>query len=196
MQKFFRRSASAAIAPGALTLPSLALAHPEHGESVRHAASNFFEGLMHPLGGLDHLLMIIAVSAWAALLPPRGRVMVAASLAAFVGIGALLPVTGGAGLEAAIALTVIGAGVLLAVGRRWPIWATGALGAVFAMIHGFAHGAEGPGASGSYVAGLMLTTGALALAISFAAAHLQARHIWMRIVGSVSAALGAVALAG
>src|SRR5690606_497933 len=82
----------------AVMLPGTALAHPGHG-----VADNLVTGLMHPLGGLDHLLMIVAVSAWAALLQPAGRIVVAACLALFVGVGALLPVSGGAALEAAIA---------------------------------------------------------------------------------------------
>lgn len=174
----------------ALASPA-AIAHPGHD-----VGANFVEGLMHPLGGLDHLLMIIAVSAWASLLAPRGRVFVAASLAAFVGIGALLPVGGGAALEAAIALTVVGAGMLLALGRRWPLWATGLTSAAFALIHGFAHGAEGPAQSAAYVTGLIATTAVLALLVSFAAASLQERRVLLRIGGALGAAAGAWALAG
>ena len=172
-------------------LPGTALAHPGHG-----VGDNLLTGLMHPLGGLDHLLMIVAVSAWAALLQPAGRNVVAGCLALFVGVGALLPVAGGNALEAAIAVTVVGAGTLLAVGRRWPLWATGSLSAAFALVHGFAHGAEGPGSSAAYVFGVVVTTGLLALAVSWLVATVQVRAIWLRVAGIVSAASGAVALAG
>lgn len=172
-------------------LPGTALAHPGHS-----VADNLMTGLLHPLGGLDHLLMIVAVSAWAALLQPAGRMVVACCLALFVGVGALLPVSGGNALEAAIALTVVGAGTLLAVGRSWPLWATGSLSAVFALIHGFAHGAEGPATSAAYITGVVLATGLLALLVSFLVATIQLRRIWLRIAGILSAALGAVALAG
>jgi urease accessory protein len=128
--------------------------------------------------------------------PPSSRVAIAACLALFVGVGAMVPVSGGPALETAIALTVMGAGVLLAVGRRWPLWATGALGAVFALVHGFAHGAEGPAQSRAYVAGLMLATAALAFAVSFAAARLHSRTPLLRIAGIVSAAAGTAGLAG
>lgn len=170
--------------------PATALAHPGHD-----AGENLLAGVLHPLTGLDHVLMIVAVSAWAALLAPAGRVVVAACLALFVGAGALLPVGGGPALEAAIALTVIGAGLLLAVGRRWPVWASGALGALFATIHGFAHGAEGPGNSALYIAGLMLATAALALAVSFLAGRLQTRPLWLRAAGIAGAAVGTAGLA-
>jgi urease accessory protein len=170
-------------------LPGTALAHPGH-----EAGANLMAGLLHPLTGLDHVLMIVAVSAWAALLAPAGRVTVAASLAVFVGIGALLPIGGGAALEATIALTVVGSGILLAVGRRWPLWATAVLAACFALIHGFAHGTEGPGRSGLYVTGLMVMTGVLALIVSFVAARLRSRPLWLRATGLASAALGMAAM--
>lgn len=170
--------------------PATALAHPGHS-----VGANLMAGVLHPLTGLDHVLMIVAVSAWAALLAPAGRVVVATCLALFVGAGALLPVSGGPALEAAIALTVVGAGMLLAMGRRWPLWATASLSALFALVHGFAHGAEGPLHSFAYIAGLMLATAALALLVAFAAARLQTRSTWMRVAGIASAAAGTVALA-
>lgn len=184
MRQILRPATTAILALAAL--PGTALAHPGH-----EFAGNLMAGLVHPLGGLDHVLMIVAVSAWAAMLSPVGRIAVAAALAMFVGIGALLPVSGGVALEDAISLTVIGAGILLAVGRRWPTWATASLAACFALVHGFAHGAEGPVHSGSYVAGLVLATAAMALATSFLAALIRDRASWLR-AGGIAAALGGI----
>jgi urease accessory protein len=169
--------------------PAPALAHAGHD-----IGQNLMAGLLHPLTGVDHLLMIIAVSAWAALLASAGRLAVAACLAVFVGIGALLPVSGGAALEGAIATTVVGAGILLAVGRRWPLWATALLAAGFALVHGFAHGAEGPARSAAYVSGLVATTAALALIVSYLASLLRRRQVWLRTGGALSAAAGLSAL--
>jgi len=171
--------------------PTAALAHPGHGIDQQ-----LMEGLLHPLTGLDHLLMITAVSAWAALLQPQHRVIVAGALALFVGIGAVLNTGAGPVLELAIALTVLGSGVLLAVGRRWPTWATASLAAVFALIHGLAHGTEGPAHSGAYVAGLMLATAGNALLVSFAAARLHRHQNWLRFGGVLSAASAATSLTG
>ncbi|HWL61453.1 MAG TPA: HupE/UreJ family protein [Steroidobacteraceae bacterium] len=167
-----------------------AWAHPGEGSHAGHLVA----GMLHPLTGLDHVLMIVAVSAWSALLPLKGRLTVAACLALFVGIGALLPVSGGPVLESAIALTVIGSGLLLAVGRRAPLWASGALAAGFALIHGFAHGAEGPAHAGLYVPGLVVSTALLAALVSHAAARLSAHATFLRIAGAASAAAGAAAL--
>ncbi|MFO7326212.1 MAG: HupE/UreJ family protein [Pseudomonadota bacterium] len=174
----------------AACMPGIALAHPGHG-----FGDNLMEGLLHPLTGLDHVLMLLAVSAWAARLALAGRMLVAACMAVFVGIGALAPVGAGAMVEAAIALTVVGAGILLAMERRWPAWATGAVAAAFALVHGFAHGAEGP-ASGAYIGGLVLATGTAALLVSTLTALLRPRIAWLRTAGLTSAALGIAALAG
>lgn len=181
----------ALLVPAAL-IPATALAHPGHAD----IGAGFMEGVMHPLGGLDHVLMIVAVSAWAAQLRPAGRTMVAACLGLFVALGALLPAgaVAGRGLEIAIALTVVGAGILLAAGRRWPVWITAAVAALFALIHGLAHGAEGPAASGSYVPGLLVATTGLALLVSMLAAVLQAQRGWLRLCGAAGAAGGTLAL--
>lgn len=181
----------AVLLAGALT-PVAALAHPGHPE----AGAGFMAGLLHPLSGLDHVLMIVAVSLWAAQVKTAGRMAVAASLGVFVAIGALLPVAplAGAGLEIAIALTVIGAGMLLAMGRHWPAWTTASVAALFALIHGFAHGAEGPAASPLYVPGVVAATAGLALVVSLLAARLLTHRRWLRAFGVVGAAVGSVAL--
>lgn len=186
----FRKTTLGTVLTVAL-VPSAALAHAGHD-----AGSHLMAGVLHPLTGIDHVLMIIAVAAWASLLPSAGRAVIAACLGLFVGAGTLLPAMGGPALEAAIALTVIGSGLLLAVRQRWPLYLIGLLSAAFALIHGIAHGAEGPPGSRLYVAGLILATAALALAVSTLAARLQSRPVWLRAAGMACAAGGAIVLAG
>lgn len=176
---------------GAALAPAIAMAHPGHG-----AGQDLAAGVMHPLSGLDHVLMIVAVSAWASSMPGARRLIVAGCLAAFVAIGAMVPAAplSGASLEAAIALTVIGSGMLLALGRGAPLWLAGSLAAAFALVHGFAHGAEGSPASLAYVPGLALATGGLALAVTFIAARFQAHRGWLRLAGVLGAGAGTAAL--
>jgi urease accessory protein len=175
----------------AALVPSIAMAHPGHG-----VGQDLIAGVMHPLSGLDHVLMIVAVSAWASSMSGARRLIVAACLAVFVAIGAMVPAAplSGASLEAAIALTVIGSGMLLALGRGAPIWLAGSLAAAFALVHGFAHGAEGSSALLAYVTGLAAATGGLALVVSFIAARLQAHRGWLRLAGALGAGAGAAAL--
>ena len=142
-----------------LLLPAAALAHPGHV-----AASPFASGLGHPLGGLDHVLAMLAVGLWAAT--TGGRALWAMPLAfvlAMLGGGAL----GAAGLpfpavEPMIlaSIVLLGAAVALALRPTLPL-ALGAI-ALFGLAHGHAHGAEGP-ASGLmlYAGGFMLATAAL-----------------------------------
>jgi len=174
-----------------LLLPSVALAHP--GDAAAH--HNLMEGLLHPLTGFDHLLMITAVGAWAGQLMPRGRLLVAVCLALFVGIGAVLNRGAGPLLEIAIAFTVLGSGLLLALGRRWPLWAGGLLAAGFALVHGLAHGTEGPAHSAAYLGGLIVATGMHALLVATLASRLQQRGWLLRSAGLVTAATAAVNLA-
>jgi urease accessory protein len=172
--KRFNLSRSLIVSTLAVTalLPVAAQAHPGHDITANLAA-----GLLHPLTGLDHVLMIVAVSAWVAMLQPAGRVVAPLCLGLFVAVGALLPSTAipGAALETAIVLTVISAGLLLALGRKLPWWTTGVLASLFAAIHGFAHGAEGPAHSGSYVAGLVLATTGLSVVAVYVVTRLRSR---------------------
>jgi urease accessory protein len=168
----------------------MVMAHPGHG-----VGQNFVAGVLHPLSGLDHVLMIVAVSAWAGAMPRQGRLLVAACLALFVAAGALLPPPASLpALEVAIALTVLGSGMLLAMNRRWPMSASAAVAGLFALIHGFAHGAEGPANTLSYVPGLALATGGLALSVSFLAARLQSHQSGLRLAGVAGAFFGVTAL--
>ena len=43
-----------------LLTPAIALAHPGHGDN------GLIAGIGHPIGGLDHLLAMLAVGLWAA----------------------------------------------------------------------------------------------------------------------------------
>jgi urease accessory protein len=82
----YRRSLTATTLVLAALLPAAAMAHPGH-----ESGHNLMAGFLHPLTGLDHVLVIAAVSAWAAQLRLQARVLVLAALAVAVPLGALLP---------------------------------------------------------------------------------------------------------
>lgn len=180
----------------AFLLPTAALAHPGHDG----LNSTFAAGLLHPLTGPDHVLMIVAVGAWAAQFRTTGRAVVCAALMGFVTLGALLAPVGVQGqlLEGAIALTVVGSGMLLALGRKLPLAGAASLAAVFALVHGFAHGLEGPAETLGYVPGLALSTGLLGAGAAVIAGWLAAggNARWLRRAGALSALSGAVLLLG
>lgn len=142
--------------------PGMAFAHTglEHG-------AGFMHGLEHPIGGLDHVLAMIAVGVFAYVIGGRALWLVPLSFVAMMLVGFML----GAAqfelpfVELGIALSSIVIGGAAAWGRPMPIAAAAALVGIFAIFHGHAHGAEMPAdASGlSYAAGFALSTALLHL---------------------------------
>ena len=57
---------SAAVAAIFLSSSGTALAHTGHGDG-----NSFAQGLLHPIGGLDHVLAMVAVGLYATLLGGR-----------------------------------------------------------------------------------------------------------------------------
>src|SRR5262249_58899472 len=84
--RFTRIAALAAF----VLLPTAALAHPGHG------ADGFTHGFAHPLGGLDHVLAMVAVGLYAALLGGRALWLVPASFVGMMAVGGALGMAGGA----------------------------------------------------------------------------------------------------
>ena len=71
-----------------LCVPALALAHPGHGDN------GLVAGIGHPLGGLDHLLAMLAVGWWAAQQPGAARWALPCTFVASLLIGGLLGFAG------------------------------------------------------------------------------------------------------
>ena len=145
-----------------ILLPTAALAHPGHGDTVGLAY-----GFMHPIGGLDHVLAMVAVGVFAFVLGGRALWLVPASFVGMMAAGFLL---GAAQVEVpfvelGIALSSVVIGGAAARGRPMPVAAAAALVGVFAVFHGHAHGAEMPAnaAGFEYAVGFMLATALLHL---------------------------------
>ena len=143
--------------------PTLAFAHA----GVGHDAG-FFHGFEHPIGGLDHLLAMVAVGIFAFVLGGRSLWLVPLSFVGMMVVGFAL----GAGridmpfVELGIALSSVVIGGAAALGRPMPLAAGMALVSVFAVFHGHAHGAEMPEAAGAltYALGFATATALLHLA--------------------------------
>ena len=150
------RSALAAVVLA--TASGAALAHPGH------ESASFFTGFTHPLGGLDHLLAMLAVGLYAARQPgttrwmlPAGFVLAMLAGAGLGAIGVALPA-----VEAGIAASMLVFGLLIALAARLPLTVSLPLVAAFALFHGHAHHAEMGGASlVTYAAGFALATALL-----------------------------------
>lgn len=179
--------------------PATAFAHTAAGET-----QGFVHGFMHPPGGLDHILAMVAVGVFAAYLGGRALWLVPAAFAAMMGLGGWVGAEGIAVpyVAAGIAASVIVLGFVVAARLTLPAVAASALVGVFAIFHGHAHGAEMPTdvAGISYAAGFMLATAALhgaGIGLGLGAAKLgQRAQLAVRASGGGMAALGVALLAG
>jgi urease accessory protein len=192
--------AAATIAVATVALPTVAAAHPGHD-----GTPGFIHGFLHPLGGLDHIIAMVAVGLFAARLGGRALWLVPAS---FVVTMAAAGVAGMAGfalpyVEAGIALSILVLGAAIALETTMPVAAAMGLVALFAVFHGHAHGAEMPETmSGlAYGAGFVAATAALhALGIGFGlfigrAGEMFGRRV-LQVGGTAAALAGAALLAG
>mgnify|MGYP003430502436 FL=1 len=166
-----------------LLAPSLALAHPGH------ASSGLLAGLSHPLLGLDHLLAMLAVGLWAAQQQGSARWALPLTFVGSLLLGGLLGLNGlgFAGVESAIAASLLALGVLVAVAARLPLGLAMGLTALFAVNHGIAHGMEVPALSSAwaYVVGFCLATVAL-----HAAGYTALKALPSRLAASLSRVAG------
>lgn len=180
--------------------PSLAFAHT----GIGHTAG-FFHGFKHPIGGLDHILAMVAVGVFAYVLGGRALWLVPLSFVGMMIVGFIL---GAAQIdmpfvELGIALSSVVIGAAAAWGRPMPVAAAMALVGVFAVFHGHAHGAEMPADSSgiSYAAGFAVSTALLHLAgiaAAFGIARLIGKHgkLAAQIAGGAFAVGGIGILAG
>jgi urease accessory protein len=182
---------------GALVLAgtSAAVAHT----GLEHAVS-FAAGFKHPWTGLDHMLAMVAVGLWAGLNGGRALwVWPVAFIGVMVAGGALgfadvpLPM-----VEPGILTSVVVLGLLVLAAAQLPVALGAVIVAVFALLHGHAHGAELPAAASAitYAAGFAIATAllhALGLGVAYLAQSERGRML-VRGVGGLVAA-GGVALA-
>lgn len=183
-----------------MALTTGAAAHTGHG-----VMPDMAHGLMHPFGGPDHLLAMVAVGVFAAQLGGQAiwrvpaafiLVMIAGGAAGYLGLP--LPM-----VEQGIGLSVVVLSIAVALGfRPAPVFAMGLVG-LFAVFHGHAHGAEGANTVAflPYAAGFVAATALLHLAgiaLSRMADRLGATTAsrLKRLIGAVGTVAGVMILAG
>jgi urease accessory protein len=137
------RSATITTATIALTigLSPLAQAHVQTGHPL-----GFFHGLGHPLGGLDHILAMVGVGLWAAQLGGQALWLLPTIFVSVMAIGGTIGLTGLSlpFIEPGILLSDLVFGLVILGAARWPRLVSTSLVALFALFHGYAHGAEMP----------------------------------------------------
>lgn len=195
-----RRSTKYILAALAFSMPSMAFAHPGHDETV-----GLMQGFGHPISGLDHILAMVMVGVFAWQLGGRALWLVPATFVLVMAVGGGLGVAGinVPFVEAGIALSVVVLGAAVAFGVKAPVAIVMALVGMFAVFHGYAHGAEMPENAGglAYAVGFISATAVLHLAgigIGFLIGKFGERYgdIVVRSAGALSAFAGIGILSG
>jgi urease accessory protein len=145
----------------AMTLaPSVAFAHVEQG-----VAAGFLSGFSHPLSGWDHIVAMVAVGLWGAQLGAPAVWLLPVTFPMMMAVGGLLGLIGMPlpAVEIGIACSALLLGLLVALEARPALAICMAIVGVFAVFHGYAHGAElAPGTSAlAYSSGFVVATGML-----------------------------------
>ncbi|MGX1307201.1 urease accessory protein [Amorphus suaedae] len=175
-----------------------ALAHTGAG-----SVSGFAAGFSHPIGGLDHMLAMIAVGLLGASLGGRWMWALPATFVAVMIAGGIAGVSGAPLplVELGIKGSVVVLGLAIVFGANVSGVAAAALVAVFALFHGHAHGTEMPAsvAALEYGAGFVAATAilhAVGLGLGLSTGFLAGRTgvVARQMGGGAIAALGLVVL--
>ena len=172
-------------------LPSAALAHvPEGG------AGSVMAGLLHPVTGIDHVVAMVAVGLWGAVLgaPAIWLLPVAFPMVmAFGGVMGLLdlPLPG---VETGIALSALVLGVLVMLQQRLPLALAAGLVGLFALFHGYAHGVELPDGADALLFSLAFVAATGLLHLGGIGLGEARRLAWgyrlLQVIGAVIAVVG------
>lgn len=160
------------------------------------AHGSFLAGVSHPLSGLDHMLVMVAVGLWAAQVGGRAVWAVPSAFVGTMALGFALAMTGVhlPFVEPAILASIVALGLLVAMTVRLEAMACAAVVGVFAVFHGYAHGDE-LGAAGAlpFSAGFMIATAVLhaaGIGLGMASARLASGRAISRVLGGVTAFAG------
>ncbi|MBZ9766596.1 HupE/UreJ family protein [Mesorhizobium sp. CA6] len=181
---------------------TLALATPTFAHPGVDSVVSFNAGLGHPLTGLDHITAMVAVGMWAAAKGNRALwVWPLTSLVVMLIGGALglahitVPL-----VEPGILASVIILGLMVGSAVNPPVWIGAAIIALFALLHGHAHGTELPETVNGveFVAGFASATAVLqAIGIGLALALQRSASVPLsRASGALCVAIGAGLYAG
>lgn len=157
----------------------------------------FASGFLHPLTGFDHMLAMLSVGIWSALIAggsakqsvwaaPLMFVIAMCAGAGMAFAGLAIP-----SVETGIAVSVMLLGLMVATQiRLGTVLGLGVI-ALFAVFHGHAHGSEAAGAIPAYMAGFTLATGLLHVAGIGLGLMIRDVRLAAPVLGSAMALVGA-----
>lgn len=178
----------------AALLPGIALAH----EANTIKFGSFLGGLTHPVLGPDHFLAMVSVGIVSAQIGGRAIWTVPATFVGVMAAGGVLGLfdVGLSAIEVGIASSVLVLGLAIAADRRVPVALAMAAVALFAIFHGYAHGAEMPTVAEPvrYAAGFLTGTAALhvlGVIVGDISQHYARGKVLLRYAGGAIAGVGA-----
>jgi urease accessory protein len=183
-----------------IVLIGAALLGPAHAHTGHGLAGGFAGGFLHPLFGLDHVVAMVAVGLWGAFLGAPAIFILPIVFPLVMALGGVLGILGIPlpGVEMGIAVSAVVLGLMVALAAKPHLAVAAVLVGLFAIFHGYAHGAELPDGADAlaYSLGFVIATGLLHLcgiAFGLLAQWPQGR-IAVRAAGSAIAIAGLVFL--
>ena len=175
------------------------VAAPAFAHTGVAGTSGLAHGFMHPIGGFDHVLAMVAVGLLAAQQGGRAVVGLPAAFIAMMVVGFALGMAGfGVPMvETGILASVIVLGAVIMLGRKMVLGGAMALVGAFAVFHGFAHGMEMPAGAGGLAFGAGFVAASMALHVVGIALGFAVRHVSTQTAPVAVRASGcAIAVAG
>lgn len=179
-----------------------AFASAAHAHAEVGVAGGLVSGFLHPIYGPDHLVAMVAVGLWGAQLGAPAIWVLPIAFPMVMTLGALAGVAGVPLplVEVGVSASAIVLGAAVAARFRPALPIAAVLVAVFGVFHGYAHGAELPGAVNplAYGIGFVVSTGCLHLAgiVIGLLEHVPKGPMVVRSCGGVVALTGVYFLAG
>lgn len=183
-----------------LVVPQVILAHDD---TTVIRLGSFLAGFTHPVLGLDHFLAMLSVGIISAQIGGRAIWLVPLTFVVVMAAGGVVGLAGFGltAIEAGIASSVLVLGIAIAAEKSIPV-AVGLLAvSLFAIFHGYAHGAEMPSMANPvrYALGFLSGTAVIhiiGVILGDIPTHYDASKTIFRVLGSAIAFVGILFLIG
>lgn len=174
-----------------------------HDASTVERFGSFIGGLSHPILGLDHFLAMLSVGIVSAQIGGRAIWTVPSTFVSVMAVGGLLGLLGAGfvAIEFGIALSVLALGLVILAKQSIPVYGVMIAVGLFAIFHGFAHGAEMPNTAQPvrYALGFLTGTAVIHVAgvlIGDIPGHYKYGPAVLRALGGAIAVMGLLFLIG
>ncbi|MCH1924265.1 HupE/UreJ family protein [Shewanella sp. C32] len=164
---------------------------------------SFGTGLLHPLFGIDHLLVALSVGMICAMSSKRFICLIPIGFLFFLALGGIAGVLHMAFplVNLVVAGSVVAVGGLIALNKDFPVSFVMAFVGLLALFHGYEHGSQLADMQNMAAYGIGFIFGTvllllLGVLLGRAILHFDHQHRWLRYTGSAIAAFGSYLVVG